>query len=150
MDRRPVLVALRFQIDMSTIPQGSVERKKWSRQLIRELSVALFVPVTRFELVLLSPGSVIARIRVMPHSGDTSFSDDNAAELVSELETLVKNPNSTLYRGPVFQHVDPTFFQVLLEPPVDDNASHAWSSSRPVWWSTMIVPVVLMIVWWHD
>ena len=134
------LPSVRLNFDINTMPPGSTQRHQFEEMLINDLSRALDVPPTVFEIISVKPAPgmdwlTLVEFNAYTHEErraedeekefyeDEEEEDRNEAEmaekrieLMGRIEEMIRNSSSALYSGFITSNLDPTYTNHILFP----------------------------------
>ncbi|KAI9597574.1 hypothetical protein BDF19DRAFT_412012 [Syncephalis fuscata] len=108
LSQNAALVELKLsQVDYAATANDSIQTAQIFDKLARDVASSLGMSNDRVKVVKLrnDNGSVVAQVAIMPDS-----SNKVPTQAVTELQNLVEDPNSSLYRnGQVAKYIDPSY-----------------------------------------
>jgi len=100
----PLLTTLRLAMDFIEVgDEGCEERRIFEAHVIDEIAAAAEVPTARFELLSLSPGSILVKFFIL---SDTVGNGPPASLVLQCLQEQAQDPNSKLCTGSITCHTE--------------------------------------------
>jgi hypothetical protein len=137
------LVELRLgQIDFAAIAKNGIQSAQIFDKLATDVADALNLPHDRVKVIKLRDdnGSVVAQLAILPDS-----SNQVPTNIVNVLQSLVQDPNSSLYRnGQIAKYIDPSYKITTQAQNASSQLDSSQSGDRRV--VVICVAVVLSVL----